>query len=619
MRYLGNKTSILSNIECLLNKKNLLNQKLVFFDAFCGSGSVSDYFKKYYDIIINDNLKWSTVYTKGRLCAHKCTFESLGFDPFDFLNGTNEITEGFFYKNYSPSNSNRMYFTPENASRIDFFRCQIEKWNNEKLLNEYEYNYLLASLIESVSGVSNTAGVYGAYLKKWDSRALKPITFEKVCSNEFSEFNLLAYNEKIEDIIENVNCDILYLDPPYTQNQYGTQYHLLETLILYDSPAISAVTGSRKTTPMRSDWSKDIKAHILFDRILSKTKAKHIVLSYSNKGLMSKEFIEASLKRYGKSETYICQKINYKKYQNWKSSDKEDHFEYLFYIEKKNEDEIYYESPLNYIGSKAKIINKIKQYAPENTTEFMDAFAGGFNVGINFSKGVVVYNDLNYFVKNLVESFERFDTYDYISFMRKIIKKYNLEKSDAQNYRLARSEYNSVPIEKRDSRFLFTIILYGYQQQIRFNGNHEFNNPSGMRRFNDKVLEKMISFSRKLKEKKCVFKHGSYQLLKNDFKKNTFIYCDPPYMLTNGSYNDGKRGFNGWDKQQEQELFNFLNKIDSLNIPFMLSYVIEHKGITNETLLKWVDKNRYKVIELGNVVGISGSRRKEVLIINYEN
>ena len=61
--------------------------------------------------------------------------------------------------------------------------------------------------------------------------------------------------------------------------------------------------------------------------------------------------------------------------------------------------------------------------------------------------------------------------------------------------------------------------------------------------------------------------------------------------------------------------------IDNLNdgIKFMLSYVIEHKGKVNETALEWIEKNHYRIIELGDVIGISGSRRKEVLIVNYDN
>src|SRR5690606_21208004 len=129
------------------------------------------------------------------------------------------------------------------AARIDYFRKTIEIWKNEKLITENEYAYLLACLIESVSTVSNIAGVYGAFLKHWDTRALKPIEFKKVTSNQFQSKETTFINAKLEDIISEVECDVLYLDPPYTQNQYGTQYHLLETLILNDEPSISKVTG----------------------------------------------------------------------------------------------------------------------------------------------------------------------------------------------------------------------------------------------------------------------------------------------------------------------------------------------------------------------------------------
>lgn len=149
------------------------------------------------------------------------------------------------YRNYAPTESTRMYFTPENAGRIDYFRKQIEDWKNEGQLSEEEYCYLIACLIESVSDVSNTAGVYGAFLKKWDPRATKRIMFNKVDFRADKCKSIRTYNEKIEDIIEDVECDILYLDPHYTQNQYGTQYHLLETLVLNDNPSILVVLGAK--------------------------------------------------------------------------------------------------------------------------------------------------------------------------------------------------------------------------------------------------------------------------------------------------------------------------------------------------------------------------------------
>ncbi|HSH87600.1 MAG TPA: Dam family site-specific DNA-(adenine-N6)-methyltransferase [Methylophilus sp.] len=613
MRFIGNKELITPEIKKLLELKNLSGKGLTLLDAFCGTGAVSVSLQDSFNIIANDILRWCTIYTKGRVCAKDCKFERLGFDPITFFNTNTEILEGFFYRNYSPGGSERMYFSAENAGRVDFFRTKIEEWKDLNLINESEYSYLLACLIESVSHVSNTAGVYGAFLKHWDSRALKKIQFRVVDSNNSTHNEIDFLNSKIEDVISEVECDILYLDPPYTQNQYGTQYHLLETLVLYDSPSISKITGSRKTAPMRSDWSKEYKAHILFDEILAKTKAKHILFSYSQDGLMSKSFIEASLKRYGIAETYVCKNISYRKYTNFKSKASKDHKEFLFYVEMKSE--VQYESPLNYIGSKARMISTIKAHLPADYNSFIDAFGGGFNVGVNINASRIVYNDINNFVSELVASFKKNEIYSYILYIKKIIKKYNLEPANSESYLKLRDYYNSLPLEKRDPKLLYTVVLYGFNQQIRFNGKHDFNNPVGMRWFNDKVLEKMISFSRVIKEKHIIFESKDYSQLYYEADKNTFTYLDPPYMLTTGSYNDGKRGFEGWSEVTEKKLFNFADKLNDEGKLFMISYVMEHKGRINNLLKTWIKNRKYQLINLDPIVG---NDRKEILITNFK-
>lgn len=619
MRYIGNKESMVEEIDSFIESRVESEESLTLFDAFCGTGAVSDRLKNKFNLVINDNLKWATVYTAGRLYAPSCHFERLGFDPFAFLNQSDEKVQGFIYKNYAPTESSRMYFTPENAARIDYFRKQIEEWHKNKLLSEAEYMLLLASLVESVSRVSNTAGVYGAFLKKWDGRALKPIEFIKPAYNACDSLNIKIYNDKTENIISDVKCDILYLDPPYTQNQYGTQYHLLETLILNDHPSVSKVTGSRPVMPMRSDWSKEYKAHILLDKIIANTTARYIVMSYNNDGLMSKEYIEAVMKRYGKPETYCCKKISYKKYQNWKSQNHKEHFEYLFFVEKKDPADVVYESPLNYIGSKARVIPAIRENLPSDIDDFIDAFGGGFNVGINIRSESVVYNEYNHFVKELIESFWQYDTFSYIVYMKKMIRRFELEPGRKDAYLNVRDYYNSLPEDKRDPRLLLVVILYSFQQQIRFNSNHGFNNPVGMRWFNDNLLEKLISFSRRIKELNVCFSCADYtDTFRYVDDGHTFVYLDPPYMLTNGSYNDGKRGFKGWDVSQEAALFEFLDKLNHEGSRFMLSYVLEHKGKVNQNLVNWTQDNHYHIIELGDILGISGSRRKEILVTNYE-
>lgn len=483
-----------------------------------------------------------------------------------------------------------------------------------------QHMHMVALLQVHVAFVSNTAGVYGAFLKKWDERALRDIQFIDVSDDVQVTHKIDVYTKKIENIISEINCDILYLDPPYTQNQYGTQYHLLETLVLNDEPEkVSKVTGSRSTREMRSDWSKMYKVHILFDRIFASTTAKHIFLSYNNDGDMSRDFIEAIMKRYGYEDTLECITIPYKKYENWKSNNKKPHYEYLFYIKKKPIKDVIFESPLNYIGNKAKVVPYIR--ANElHTPSFLDVFGGGFNVGINSSSEVIYYNDINFIVRDLIESFRQYDTYDYITYVKKFIEKHNLEKGNKETYLAAREYYNSLSDNKKDIRMLFTIILYSYQQQIRFNNNYGFNNPVGVRWFNGCILSKLISFSRVIKEKNVTFISCDYVELFENIKldENTFIYLDPPYKLTTGSYNDGKHGFKGWNDELEQELFHFIDEMTRKNIPCMLSYVFEHKGVINTALEDWINKNKYTFIQIGKIIGISGHPRKEILILNYD-
>lgn len=615
MRFIGNKESIVTEIYKLMKSKGLVDKGYTLFDPFSGTGTVADYLKDSFNLKVNDLLTWSVIYSRGRILANECTFEKLGFDPIEFFNNNDEIIKGFFYENYSPGGSERMYFNEKNAGRIDYFRQTIEEWFNKELINYNEYCYLLACLIESVSLVSNTAGVYGAFLKHWDSRALKDIKFIEVIFYEKENLKADFYNSRLEDIIEDVECDVLYLDPPYTQNQYGTQYHLLETLVLYDNPSISPVTGSRKTAPMRSDWSKNFKSHILLDKILAKTKARYVVLSYNVDGFMSKQFIEACFKRYGKVDTYKCEKISYKKYRNFKTKRENDHFEYLFFIEKKDINEVTYESPLNYIGSKSKMIAEMKSLMPSEIDTFIDVFGGGFNVGININSQKTIYNDTNWIVKDLVKSFSKYETYDYLMYINRTIKKFGLEASNKENYLNVRNHYNSFPVADRDPRLLYTVILYGFQQQIRFNSDYDFNNPVGMRWFNDNVLEKMVSFSRAIKEGNIEFTSRSFEDYLDDIDSNTFVYMDPPYMLTNGSYNDGKRGFDGWTIEHEQKLMDFADELNRRGVKFMISYVLEHQGEINERMNEWLKYRLYKVI---NMTPIPGRKRKEVVIINYE-
>jgi len=618
MRYLGNKSSLVHDIYGVLNEKGLAYGKLKLFDAFCGTGSVAASLKSMYNIIINDNLLWCTQYVEGRLCGASVSFNNLGFDPFEYFE-RDEIVKGFFFNTYSPGGSERMYFTADNAGKIDWIRQTIQEWRDSKKVDHKEYCYLFYCLVESVSKVSNTTGVYGAFLKHWDARAQKKMSFLRVQDNNDHTNSVKVYNGKVEEIIQNVECDILYLDPPYTQNQYGTQYHLLETLARYDAPEVSKVTGSRSTSPMRSDWSKDNESHVLFEKVIATTQAKHIVFSYSKDGFLKKDYIEAVLKRYGYPETFTCKKIGYKKYRNFKNRSSDGHFEYLFYIHKKPENLVVHESPLNYTGSKFRMISLIRNNMPNQVNTFYDLFGGGFNVGVNLINdqvNKVVYNDINCYVSGMIESFCNDHPLSALKAILKYVKKFQLQPKDKDSYYAIREYYNSQPAKLKKPLLLFTMIMYGFQQQIRFNNSHGFNNPVGMRWFNNKVKEKTVSFSRKLSTLNCQISCKDYLEFENEIQQGDFVYLDPPYRLTTGAYNDGKRGFSGWGYEQEKDLFSFLDRLNKRSIEFMLSYVAQHNGVKNDQLETWLSINNYRCIKV-DVQFANSKKRNEILITNY--
>lgn len=616
MRYIGCKTALIGNIHNLFEEKGLLADGLTLFDAFCGTGTVANHFKNRYNIILNDNLHCATTFAGGRIYASHCMFEHLGVNPFEYFNNNDTRLTGFFSQNYAPTLSGRMYFSDENAGRIDYFRQQIQQWYDTSQISYEEYCYLLSALMESVSHVANVAGVYGAYLKMWDPRAIKPIMFiepaDSDLTDDFGEVrNVRIYNDNIEDIVENVPCDIIYLDPPYTKNSYLVQYHILETLILNDNPQLKGITGARRYQNNSNDWSKPYKVEVLFDKVLAKTQATHVVFSYSTDGLMTKEYILYAMKRYCYEESVSCYEVSYKQYKNFKTGDRKGHREYLFYGHKKPIDQVIYYCPLNYMGGKSSMVEFVKPQL-NGRTKFVDLMGGGFNVGINTSGfEQVIYNDINFAVANILRMFKDEDTAAILSFIDKTIKKYGLEKKGKEAYNKIRDDLNNKYRNRDDAYwYLYVVILYGFQQQLRFNSNFEFNNPVGESGFNDSIKEKIISFSRRLKEMDVGFNIGDYQEVDRFIDADTLVYVDPPYLITLGSYNDGKRGFRGWNDEEEQRLLVYLDSLINRGCKVVISNLMEYKGLRNRLLQEWVGSHNVEVIQT------SFRGRNETLIIS---
>lgn len=625
MRYIGNKTKLLSELEKLISSKKLNKKGLIFCDMFSGTCTVGDFFKDKYEIIANDSLYSSYVISNGKLKYEKDFFKNLGFDPFTYFNNTNtdDYTVGFCYNNFAPNITGRQYFSDENAKMIDFIRDTIDTWFKEQRINENEKYYLIASLLESVSKVSNVAGVYCAYLKIWDPRAIKRMIFVPVDTFGEAKYQNEVYIEDVNDLIFKINGDILYLDPPYTPTQYVSQYHVLETIARNDNPEVKGIGAHRDNGNQISKWCKKGCVHEEFEKLIANAKFKYIIFSYSDAGIMSKEFIEKVLKRYAKEGTYQFKRINFVKYKNTRAVNREElentketkHFEWLFYIEK-SENPLYI-SPLNYIGGKWDIIPFLKKNFPTKIDTFYDLFGGGGTVSINAPAYKIVYNDINWIVRDLLEKLTHDNIIDTYQYIEKTIKKYGLEKKNKEAFTKFRNKYNSISKGNRNPLDLFLLICFGFEHQIRFNSNLEFNNPCGNSGYNQEILEKIISYSLRTKNMNIVFKSRDYKSFEEEIEKGDFVYCDPPYLITCGAYNDGKRGFNGWDEKQDLELLDFLVRLDKKGINFMLSNILEHDGVKNKYLIEWIKKNGFKVIKNNKMTLRNRQDRQEVVIINY--
>jgi len=269
-------------------------------------------------------------------------------------------------------------------------------------------------------------------------------------------------------------------------------------------------------------------------------------------------------------------------------------------------------SPLNYSGSKNYIVDQILDNLPRKMSTFVDMMGGAFNVGINVRTAeTLVYNEYNPFVYEIVDMLLTCNKEKLIRDVKDIVEKFKLSKGDKEAYINFRNYYN----KHKTPLNLFVVQMYCFQNQLRFNSKHDFNTPVGNCGVNETTYERILKFEPCCK--KLVTTNKDYSDVDlSSYPSDTVFYFDPPYLITNATYNDGKRGFKGWDEEQESNLLLFLDKIHANGQKFMLSNVINHNGKTNVRLQTWCESHNYKIIYLKPHNGRYGSR-EEVLVINY--
>jgi adenine-specific DNA-methyltransferase len=353
LNYIGSKYQLIGWLTDFMKEKtgfaSFENKRIA--DLFAGTGVVSHHFRLQNAVVYsNDAELYSSViahaftrsfYTERTVCVIR--------DINTAIVAAAAPAPGFVTRHYSPYEGNeRMFFTVENAQKIDMARTMLEAADS---LSRDEYQFILASIIISADAVSNVPAVYGCFLKKFKSKATKPfvitpihtITTTAAPGAGADAGASAAFNA---DIIGDpaflattlpTAVDIAYLDPPYNERQYSKNYFPLNIIAktpreLEDESPLKGKTGIPADCFMSSFCRKGKVAETAFDTLIRGLRAKWVFLSYNSESIVSKEKMMEILSRYG---TVSVIEREYKRFKSFEYNEDKAIQEYLFCLEKK--------------------------------------------------------------------------------------------------------------------------------------------------------------------------------------------------------------------------------------------------------------------------------------------
>lgn len=322
MNYIGSKAKLIPFLcETIRSVAGAdLSQKVVC-DLFAGSGVVGKALKNEVDFIISNDIEYySYVLNKNILQIKSIT------NPHLYIEALNQVApiKGLIYQHYCVG-SGRAYFSDQNGQKIDALRQAIGAYHNDENL----YYFLLASLLESADKVANTASVYSAFLKTLKPLACKELVLEALEIKPDTKSHKV-FCEDANTLIDTIEGDILYLDPPYNHRQYGANYHLLNTIALYDTFTPRGKTGVREYTS--SPYCKKTKALEALENIIQKAQFSYIFMSYNDEGIISKQEIASMMKKYGRYDMQYASHLRFKAHHNKKQQGST--LEYVHILEK---------------------------------------------------------------------------------------------------------------------------------------------------------------------------------------------------------------------------------------------------------------------------------------------
>jgi adenine-specific DNA-methyltransferase len=315
MRYIGSKSSTVEGIYEI--SSNFISDG-TFCDPFGGTSTVGAYYKsKGFKVFTGDLLLFAHYFQVAKLTYDKLPeFNKLreklhlgnSLEVMEYFNNMNFDYGGWFIESYAV---HRKFFTISNARRIQTCWYKIIEFVKDELVTYHEKAFLLASLINSMDKVANTAGTYYAYLKEFNKKSSKDFKFEfilPVTGQFFGESFLSDAN----DLIKKQGYDVIYLDPPYNDRRYHSYYHLPETIANCLIPEISGKSGVTKSSPViESNFYTSHSAVDALSNILDNANFKVLLFHYRDDGLITPQKIDLLFNRYKTLKKYEVESLGY--------------------------------------------------------------------------------------------------------------------------------------------------------------------------------------------------------------------------------------------------------------------------------------------------------------------
>lgn len=348
LNYIGSKYQLLDWLTSVMKEKtgwSDFSDKIVA-DLFAGTGVVAFHFRTSHaaTVLSNDVEYYSSIITHAgtRSVYSDTTDRVISEMNKDIREGKHaDGAPGFVTRHYSPYEANeRMFFTVENARRIDYVRGKLEELRLS--ITDDDYNFILASIIISADSVSNVPAVYGCYLKSFKPKATKPLVIFPIHTiTEGSNPESTTYNMDVLDpafLGGLASSDIVYLDPPYNERQYSKNYFPLniiaknpEELMSDKMKPLKGKTGIPADCFLSPFCKKGAPVETAFDTLFRELKTKWIFLSYSSESIVSKDRMIELMEKYG--EVSVVER-DYKRFKSFEYNEDKSIQEYLFCLKK---------------------------------------------------------------------------------------------------------------------------------------------------------------------------------------------------------------------------------------------------------------------------------------------